>query len=273
MASFWQRLRFKYRVSALNENTLNEVWHIRLSRMGLIAIMFLLFLIAFAMLTALILFTPIRNYLPGYDENIRQELITQSVRVDSLTETMDLQVEYLNIIKDIVSGNIGSDSIPSLDSMAVIQREQLLDQRSAITEEFIAQYEEKERDNLGLFVEAASTPSHTCFRPMRGEVIQHANPRQRQYGVMVRTTTNENISSVMAGTVVNEAIEPTGGWTITVQHNGGYMSVYQHIKIRLKHLGDNIQAGETLGLAGDELIGFELWHNGVSINPEEVIIF
>ena len=150
--SLWQRLREKYRISVLDEHTLTEHWHLHLNGWGAIVVVATLFLLSLALFSLVILYTPIRNYLPGYSENIRQQLITESARVDSLGTSLELQRQYLEIIKQVVAGEAHTDTVQSLDSMQIIMREQLLEAKQAATEEFIAQYEAMGKDNMQLFL-------------------------------------------------------------------------------------------------------------------------
>ena len=73
--SFWKRIRFKYKLSFINENTLEEVWSFRLSQLSVFISLgvFAFSLVAFTAL--IIIMTPIRNYLPGYlDVEVRKEI-------------------------------------------------------------------------------------------------------------------------------------------------------------------------------------------------------
>ena len=149
--TLWQRLREKYRISVLSEDTLTERWHLHLSWWGAIVLLAVLFITAFALFYLAILYTPIKSYLPGYSENIRQQLIEESARLDSLGTSLEMQRQYLNVIKQVVAGEVESDTVQSLDSMQIIMREQLLEAKNEATEEFIAQYEAKEKNNMQLF--------------------------------------------------------------------------------------------------------------------------
>ena len=102
--SLWLRLREKYRISVLNEDTLAEHWYLHLSGWGAIVVVAILFLLSLALFSLVILYTPVRNYLPGYSENIRHELVAESARLDSLGTSLELQRQYLNIIKQVVAG-------------------------------------------------------------------------------------------------------------------------------------------------------------------------
>ena len=69
--TFWRRLRDKYRISVLDESTLTEHLHIRLNGWGAIVVTALLFLLSLGVFSLVILYTPVKNYLPGYSEDIR----------------------------------------------------------------------------------------------------------------------------------------------------------------------------------------------------------
>ncbi len=45
--SFLQRMRFKYKIAILNENTLEEVWRIRLSKLSVFFVCFFVAIIYF----------------------------------------------------------------------------------------------------------------------------------------------------------------------------------------------------------------------------------
>ncbi|MBQ2541475.1 MAG: hypothetical protein II551_07485 [Paludibacteraceae bacterium] len=140
--TFWQRLRYKYRLTLVNEDTLQVHWHLRMSWLRAALLGNLLFLIALALCSVLILFTPIRTFLPGgVTEDERQFLLDKSMRLDSLQQVVDSQTRYLESIKSAVSGVARQDSTPPLDSMRVLEHEQLIEKKMPATEQFVQQYE------------------------------------------------------------------------------------------------------------------------------------
>lgn len=270
---FWQRARYKYRLTVMDESSLNEKWHIRLSGLGVFSMLFLLFVVVVCVFSLLIIYTPIRNVLPGYGESIRQQLITESARVDSLSTDIELQRRYLEVIKQVTAGEIQSDTVQSLDSMQIVMRAELLEAKNQATEEFLSQYEEKEKDYLQFFDTPNALPTISFFRPVQGVVTAHCVPEQKQYGIVLQTTDNKNITSVLSGTVIYVQQELDDTYTMMVQHEN-YLSVYRRIGTVLKPAGTQVQSGETLGIVSEQrLLGFELWKNGQCINPEEVIAF
>lgn len=270
--SLWKRLRDRYRISVLDDETLTEYMHIHLIGWAAIVVAALLFLLTMGVFSLLILFTPVKNYLPGYSEDIRQQLITETARVDSLMATLTTQRQYLDVVKQVVAGEVHTDTVQSLDSMYIITREQLLEAKSEATADFVAQYEAKEKDNLQLFYVTNTSPMLSFFRPAHGVILKPFSGKEKHYGVEIQAPENENVTSVLSGTVVYVNYEIGNTYTIMVQHNN-YLSVYRNTTKVLKQVGDIVESGETIALMGGEPLWFELWQNGKPIDPEQVIAF
>ena len=267
------RVRRKYRLAVLDDITLREVFHWRLSGLSAISLVTLLFVLLIGVLSVLIIYTPIRNILPGYSESIRQQLIMESARVDSLQADLTLQRQYLDVIKNVTAGTIEKDSVQSLDSLQIVQRNQLLEIRNQATEQFLSQYEQKERDQLLLFDTRTPVTTLSLFRPVRGVVVESADVDKHRYSVRLRVAKNENILAVMKGTVVYVDREIDNSHTIVVQHQQ-YVSIYRHVSLLLKHSGTSVEAGDALGMMnGRDEMEFEIWRAGEPLNPEEVIAF
>jgi lipoprotein NlpD len=69
--SLWRKLREKYRISVLDERTLTEHLHVQLNGWIAIVVAAMLFLLTLGLFSLVILYTPVKNYLPGYSEDIR----------------------------------------------------------------------------------------------------------------------------------------------------------------------------------------------------------
>lgn len=270
--SLWRKLRKQYRISVLDNNTLAEHMHIHLNGWGAIVVAAVLFLLTMGLFSLMILYTPIKNYLPGYSEDIRHQLIEESTRLDSLGTSLELHRQYLDIIKQIMVGEVQTDTMQHVDSMFIITKEQLLEAKSEATQEFIAQYEAKEKDNLQLFYVANTTPVLSFFRPAHGVILQSFSEKEQRYGVLIQTPENENVTAVLAGTVMYVNYEIGNTYSMMVQHQN-YLSIYRNITKVLKHVGDAVEAGETIAIMGNQPLMFELWQAGIAINPEEVIAF
>ena len=278
---FIQKIRFKYRVSVLNENTLEEAWHVRLSRFSVFLYSSALFLLTFAILTVLIFTTPIARYLPGYGESgNRTSIISEAMRADSLVQQIELQEGYTDIIKGIINGKTKPDSIASLDSIALKERAKILLEKSKRERKFCEKFEKDEKYNLASIDTKPTESSYIFFRPTRGVISSSFNLSEHQFGIYMITSPNESVMSVQDGTVVYEAFTFDYGYVIQVQHENNYLSIYKNNTRLMKKVGDVVKAGECIGITGDasgkktgSQFYFELWRQGKPVDPEEVIIF
>ena len=257
----------------LDDLTLREVFHFRVSLLGAISIITISILALIALLSVLIVYTPIRNILPGYSASLRQQLIDASARVDSLQSSLSVQRQYLDMIKLVTAGDITTDSVQSLDSLQRVERARLVAQPSEVTETFKAQYEQKEHDRLMLYDNMTPTNMRQLYRPVRGVIIQPARPDLHIYGVLVRTAKSENVMATTRGTLVSVERMADNTFTMVLQ-NGAFVTVYRHVSRALKAQGALVEQGESLGIMDEEQdVQIELWDAGQFVNPEEVIVW
>jgi len=275
--SFLERMRFRYRVSVMNENSLEEKFYFRLSRFSLFVYICSFTVVTFIILSILLYSTPLRYYLPGYgDAGNRQIVIAEALRADSLQQQMNLKMAYLQVIKDVMRGNMNLEEIEPLDSFVVWDR--IADDGSLEPSErerrFVEQFEEEERFNLSIISPRVNEGVHVFFRPVRGIVERSFNPLESFFGVSLITSANENVLSVLDGAVIFTDFSFNYGWIIQVQHGENFVSVYKNNTRLLRRVGDIVSAGESIALTGGEQhFYFELWHNGRPVNPEDVISF
>lgn len=276
--SLLEKIRFKYRVSILNENTLEEAWHARLSRFSVFVWTCVFFLITFTILALLIFFTPIKRYLPGFeDASVREVVTNELMRVDSLQSALDVQNEYITVMRSLLSGEIQADSITSIDSLTLIQRERISLEKSQAEQEFCSKVEEK--DLFNLTQSTAVISQYVFFRPVRGVISASFDPLNNQFGIVLATAPDEIVMSVLSGTVVSTEFTLENGWVIAVQHEDDYLSVYKNNSRLLKAKGESVRAGEAIAQVGESeepsgvRFEFELWKKGVPVNPEEVIAY
>lgn len=307
--AFWHNIKFKYKLTVINENTLEEVVGIHVSKLNGLSVLLSVCTVIFIIAAAIIAFTPLRNYLPGYmNSEVREMVVTNALRADSLRLALEKQNRYIMNIQDIFSGKIHTDSIQSIDSLTNIRAEQLME-RTKEEEEFRQKYEEKERYNLREIAGNNAAAGLMFYRPVRGVMDVNFNPQGRHYGIDLTASPNENILSVLDGTVILAAYTATDGYVIQVQHSQDFVSIYKHCGMLLKKQGDRVRGGDVLGVmkvaggnpdggynygnrhstanrytsSGDGTDGnddkvqpflhFELWHKGTPINPEKYVVF
>lgn len=258
----------------VEDDSLREKWHFRLNFFNLLMLFLTLLVLTLAGLSCLIWFTPLRYYLPGTTSGLREQLALQTYRVDSLQQQVMLQNTYMEMIRSAIAGDVQVDSVHSMDSLTLTEQQELLSYSFPSTDAFVAQYEAKAQDNMSLFDASTTQPVYTLFRPARGTIRESFAPADGHYGISIATLDNANVTSVLSGTVIHLNYVLYEGWTVMVQHDGDYVSVYRGVDKTFKQVGAGLQAGETLGLCSAERpLYFELWQHGTPVNPEQVIVF
>lgn len=279
--SFWSRVRFKYKLTFINEDTLEEVWTFRLSQLSAFAVL-LVFAFALVSVTAFIIIkTPIRNYLPGYlDVEVRKEIVQNALRADSLERMLEIQHIYLENVARIIGGEVPLDSIRRIDSLARVDADFEIP-RGEAEQAFVAQYEEEEKYSLtALNPNPVFTEQAFFYKPVDGVVSSHYQTDIRHFGVDIAASPSESVLATLDGTVVYAGYDPQHGNVIQLQHRNGLVSIYKHNEALLKEPGDHVVAGEAIALVGNTgtlstgpHLHFELWYKGVPVNPEEYIAF
>ena len=109
-----KRLRNHYRLVVMNEDTYEEVVKFKLSRLSVYIGLSTLFVVLVGLTIALIVFTPLKYYLPGVGYgNAKQikEYKLLKIRTDSMEDALKYKQQYFNDLQKVLQGNV-----PKLDT-------------------------------------------------------------------------------------------------------------------------------------------------------------
>ncbi len=280
--TYLEKVKFKYKVSILNENTLEETFHIRLSRLNVFLMACSILFIVFIINSLLIGITPLKHFLPGYESSERRsELVSNAIVIDSISGAVKAQDQYIELLRNIVAGNIKPEEIKKLDSTALKKREELLAGKTKNEKEYCEDWEKEEKYNLSVLNSTQKNQKEfVFFKPAKGSISEKFNPKKLNYGIHINTAPNQNIVSVLDGTVINTGFTIDEGYVITIQHANEFISIYKNNSQLLKSIGSTVKAGESIAISGNTgektaspYLHFELWQKGKPVNPEEYIIF
>ncbi|WP_297974095.1 M23 family metallopeptidase [uncultured Bacteroides sp.] len=278
--AFWSNIKFKYKLTIINENTLEEMIGIRVSKLNGISVLLSVLTVLFLIASAIIAFTPLRNYLPGYmNSDVRAQVVENALRVDSLQQLVDRQNMYIMNIQDIFRGTVRIDTVHSIDSLTTVRGDSLME-RTQREIDFRKQYEETEKYNLTSITSRPNIEGMIFYRPTRGMITDRYNADKKHYGTDIAANPGESVLATLDGTVILSTYTAETGYVIEVQHNQDFISVYKHCGSLLKQEGDIVQAGEAIALVGNSgqlttgpHLHFELWHKRRAVNPEKYIVF
>lgn len=271
-----QQLRF----ILLNENTLDTLFSSRVSRWGLILMSVATLVVLGILFFIVVFYTPVRKVLPGYlDPKLKTLVFNDAFRLDSLSQELTKQEQYISVVKALFSGEIALDSVVNMDTLAAHQQVALME-ASQRELDFRSRYEESEKYNLTAFSNQIPTDGLLFYKPLKGNIITHYNYNEAHYGIDIRSVSNQAVLSVLDGTIIFAGYTPDYNYIIQIQHNNDFVSVYRELSELLKKEGDQVKAGQAIAFIGKASLKsetphlhFELWYKGRPLNPEEYIVF
>jgi len=113
-----KRLRNRYRLVVMNEDTYEEVVKFKLSRLSVYIALSSLFVVLVGLTVALIVFTPLKYYLPGVGYgNSKQvrEYKALKIKSDSTEKALQYQEQYTANILKVLQGNVPKMDTTKLD--------------------------------------------------------------------------------------------------------------------------------------------------------------
>ncbi len=282
--NFFHKLHDKYRLVIMNDETFEEKLSFRLTRFNVFIFFGTLSIFLVIATTYLIAFTPLREYIPGYaDFNTRKILRELMLKTDSLEVELRQKDLYFQNIRNIVEGR----DVDEFYTDTVMSQEHFeIDELTRSREDSILRAEMEAMGSYNEWVTEEVTPTPTTmtqsffFPPVQGIITSYFDPSANHYGVDIVADKNEAIKATLDGTVIFSHWTLETGYNIGLQHGNNLVSVYKHNSVLLKKEGDFVRAGEVIAIIGDSglystgtHLHFELWHNGVPVNPLDYIVF
>jgi murein DD-endopeptidase MepM/ murein hydrolase activator NlpD len=279
-----KKLRSKYRLVLINDANFAERFSIRLSRMNVILLFLGLFTVHGLFVSALIVLTPLKRFIPGYtDQAMKFNAYRSALMADSLQLALSDRDLYIANLGRVLRGELAADSAnifqrvsapPSASELASGLEDSLMRERvrseAAYDLDGTAGGAANERGLTGMFF----------FPPIRGVVTSAYERTDGHFGIDIVTKKDEAVKATLDGTVVLASWTSDGGHVLQVQHRNDLVSVYKHNSVLLKKVGDKVRAGEAIAIVGDsgELttgphLHFELWLNGEPIDPQAYMVF
>ncbi|HPV87629.1 MAG TPA: M23 family metallopeptidase [Bacteroidales bacterium] len=231
----------------------------------------------------LIIYTPLREYVPGYpDAQTREIMMSNAFRADSLEKVIRLWEIHLINLQQVLA-----------DQSPMAPEEILLKGRTSDIPDFAvggrspedsllrAEAELKEQESLSSIRGAnLQIESLHFFPPVKGLITSAFSPVENHFAVDVVAPENSVIYAVLDGTVNFASWTEEFGYVLQIQHENNLLSIYKHCSQLFKNVGDTVTAGSAVAIIGSHgtystgfHLHFELWHKGVPLNPADYIDF
>ncbi|WP_397445040.1 M23 family metallopeptidase [Polaribacter sp. R77954] len=275
-----QKLTDKYRLVVLNEDTFEERFSLKLSRLNVFVLGGVLSFLLILVTTFIITFTPIKEFIPGYSSTALKIKATKlAFQTDSLKRKLDVMHDYTKALQPILTGQIEPEIIDSIaiEANKTIIIDSLL---NATREDSIFREKIESQDRFPIQNNATTNVKIVFFAPLTGTISENFDAKSKHLAVDIVAKSGTPVKATADGTVIFSGWNTETGYVIILKHAHDYISVYKHNGTLLKEQGDYVKSGEVIasvGSTGELTTGphlhFELWSGGYAVNPTNLIDF
>jgi murein DD-endopeptidase MepM/ murein hydrolase activator NlpD len=276
-----KKLLHKYRLVILNEDTFEERFAIKLTRLNVFVILSLSAIVLVLLTTVLIAFTPLREYIPGYSSTaLKREATMLNYKTDSLQQVIYMNQQYLESIKKVLKGDVAS---VEFNKDSIIEAAELDAQSLNINpsrEDSLLREKVDKEDKYNLFESATTKASFVLFPPVKGTISEGYNVEEKHFAIDVVVAKDTPVKAIADGAIVLAEWTTQTGYVVIIDHGNGLISAYKHNASLTKEQGDLVKSGEVIAISGNtgELttgphLHFELWSDGYPIDPTTFIDF
>jgi hypothetical protein len=280
---FWNYLTTKRQIAMRDRDAQELDWKINISPLALGAVIVAAFAVIVAVLMVFMAYTSVLDIFPGYrtkSERMTDELTHNIMRIDAMERTMSDSLRYNEVVTTILQG-----STPTLHSTVMTDTIRY-DKSTILPTRADSLLRRALESTDGEYSLANTKPLRTeaamFSAPMRGSVTRSFDAPESSYDMaLVSLSGDDSVMAVENGTVVSVQRSAEGKSNVTMQHGEGYISVYKQLGEVLVRKGQRVNAGTVIGrLRGAEdeesealELAFELWRDGMAVDPERYILF
>ncbi|MCW9707377.1 murein hydrolase activator EnvC family protein [Fodinibius salsisoli] len=229
----------------------------------------------------LLKFSPVGELFSSHAEReLQAQAIEISKRVQSLQDSLHARDAQLAQMKRVIS--TGADTVFTIDSSKgtttspAVQKKSELKSFSSVRSTSDSIFLKNKIVLSDIFKDV---PDFPVGYPIKGTFTRGYNPQKGHFGIDIATKQGTPFTAIADGAVINLSWTLNYGWVLFVQHSDGIITVYKHAQSLSKSVGDVVQKGEVLGIAGDTGIlssgphlHLEIWKNGIPQNPNSYLI-
>ena len=276
-----KKLLHKYRLVVLNEDTFEERFAIKLTRLNVFFLSSLAAIILVILTTLLIVFTPLREYIPGYSSTaLQKQALDLDSKTDSLLKSINMNDNYINSLKSVLRGEVSAVVINKDSIFKAAQADTDVLELNPSKADSLLREKVRNEDKYNLFESATSVKDFVFFPPVNGSISSGFEPNEKHFAVDIVVPTNTPVKATSDGRVLFASWTSDAGYVIIIDHGDELVSVYKHNSSLTKSQGDFVRSREVIAISGasGELstgphLHFELWSNGTPLNPTNFIDF
>ena len=267
-----------YRLAVMEEDSYQEMFALSLSKRNIFLITSSVTFIIILITTLLIFYTPIREYIPGYDTSkLRIQAVQNLEKLDSLMISLKQNEQFVEAFSRTLLGEEFKSQYEDSQLRAV----DLTDLAVNINiEDSILRKIVEVEDRFNIIEKDETLITPNLVSPANGLISEGFDYGKQHYGVDIVLKERTPIKAVYDGIVLFSEWTLNYGYTVVIFHKNELISTYKHNESVKVKTGDFVQTGEVIALSGNtgELtsgphLHLELWDLQGPLNPEDLIKF
>lgn len=272
----WERIRDQlhkpYRIALMDFETFSESRQYVFKPLTLLLAGLLAVLIMVGGTASIIIFTPLREYIPGYFRpEYTQDISVLQAELDELKKAVQNQEAVMPALQPLSDKDAqpqAQEAISAVQSVAAPQQEAQAQQAAPQAPKPAATV------MFNALKSMSSNALLTLYPPVRGTQSRSFSPAMSHYGTDLVAPENTLIQAATDGVVVFSDFSDRDGYIIAIAAANNVVTFYKHNSRLLKSVGSYVQAGEPIaiiGNSGENTTGphlhFELWVGGKPVDP------
>jgi len=211
------------------------------------------------------------------NETNKLELIALQKDLSDMSQQLAQLTEYNIQMRVMLGQNISRE-----DSLFLIKQRSNPEREEKIVEKVQQNLSsEKELTALGKFSSFTSVSKieFPINAPIQGLISRYFEPNEGHFGIDITGKKGATIITSAEGFVLFSSWTYDNGNTIIISHANGYLSVYKHLETLFVTPYTNMKRSEIIGTVGNtgtlsngSHLHFELWKNGIALDPTHYIL-
>ena len=274
-----KQISSNYRLAVVREDSYEEKFALSLSKRNIFLSISFITLFVILITTVFIFYTPVREYIPGYDTTkIRIQAIKNLEKIDSIMISLQKNKQFIESFSSTISGEEFNSVYFDNQSVQNIELSEL-EANTNVEDSLLRKIVEIE-DRFNIIESEDNEISIDLISPANGLISEGFNFSNKHFGVDIVLKERTPIKSISDGIVIFSAWTLSYGYTVVVYHKNKLTSIYKHNESVKVKKGDYVMSGEVIAMSGNtgELttgphLHLEIWDSQGPLNPEDLISF
>ena len=274
-----KQIKNNYRLAVFNEDSYEEKFALSLSKRNIFLAISFITLFVILITTVFIFYTPVREYIPGYDTTkIRIQAIQNLEKIDSIMISLQKNKQFIESFSSTINKQDFNSVYADNQNLQKVDLNEL--KVNINVEDSILRKIVEIEDRFNIIESENNKISIDLTSPASGLISEGFSFSDKHFGVDIVLKERTPVKSISDGIVIFSAWTLNYGYTIVVYHKNKLTSIYKHNESIKVKKGDFVMSGEVIALSGNTgdlttgpHLHFEIWDSQGPLNPEDLISF